>query len=114
MPSNELLSSTEQKLLAGIAFLICFLYFANLADKIIGQYNETVRQTQIEKRETANGAEQISFGIYCGTGSALYEVIIGLQIFLAPLLFGCLSSRKTGHFLFSILLTSLALLGYLG
>ncbi len=114
MPTIELLSSTEQKLFAGIALLICCLCFANLTNKIIDAYNRAVEAAEATRVIDANNGEQITFAADCFHYVPLYESILSLQYILAPLLFGYLLNRKKGGFVISMLLTLLMVSGYLG
>lgn len=114
MSPQNFLSPIEQKLLLGIAFLLCCLFFINLAEKTIAHYNEAVKNEQIERRDLANRNERISFsGCNPCKGTSIYEFILALQFLTVPLLFLPLLKRGLRLFFFSTFLTSFTLLGFI-
>lgn len=112
--TNQLLSSIEHKLLVVIALLICCLYFANLTNKAVEDYNNSVQRAEAFKAETdGTDEEKISIAVCYFNSPKPHEIILGFQILLAPLLLVCLLSRKPVGFIASTLLSSLMLFGFL-
>lgn len=112
MTPDELLSPVEHRIFFGIAFLICCLFFANLADITVAAYNEDVEKAQIEKRDEANKKEKISFAACTFGGPPAYTVILGLQLFTNPLLLLLFLKRTRPRFIFSVPLAAFTFCGY--
>ncbi len=112
MSSNILLSPTEQKILLVIGFIICSLYFINLSDKFITDYNEVVESEQNEKMYFSNNEQRPSFSGCNPCITPFYVTILGFQFLTIPLLFLSLLRRKFELFVFSTLLTFVTFIGY--
>lgn len=113
MSSSQLFSPSEHKLFLGIALLVCFLYFSNLADKVIAEYNDNIKKIQTEKRDLANNQEVINFAICDFNGNPTYEVILALQFIVNPLLILLFRRQHFEEFIVSIFLSGFILFGFL-
>lgn len=107
--SNNFFSPTEQKLLLGIAILMCCLFFANFGSKIIENHNRKAELKQIEN-ETG---QKIEFSGCYPCVTPIFEHIIFLQLIAFPLIFLFLTKRRIGYFISSTFLASYIFFGYL-
>jgi hypothetical protein len=116
MTSQTLLSPIEQKLLLNFVLLICFVYFYNLSDKAVFNYNKEVRTSQERMAYQANkpdNGSKLSFGIYdCYSSTPLWYLLYWLQFFTTPLSYLLLKTQKTGRFILSTFFTFLTFLSF--
>jgi hypothetical protein len=110
MTPNELISPAEHKLFLGIVFLLCCLFFINLAARTMNHYNWTTEREQIQKRGEANNEPQISFGV--NSYKPVFVTIVELQFFTNPLLLLLFLKRGRGRFIFSALPAAFTFYGY--
>ena len=112
MQHRYLLSQSENKLLISFVFLICCLFYGNLIDKTISDYNQAAIAKQIEKQEEANKVEKISFSDCHPCVTLVYEILVSLQFFFNPFIFFLLLAKRNYLFLTSTVFTSFSLLGF--
>lgn len=108
-----MISKTEHKIIFFLIFLLCCVYYIEIAQNWISQYNESVRLQQYELSQSTGNEEKISFGLSCSGRTAFYEFLLFLNFFFIPYLFFINLKRSRTRFFFSLGLTLSIFLGYL-
>ena len=108
-----MISKTEHKIIFLLCIILCIIYYAEIAQNWISQYNESVRLHQYELSQAAENEEKISFGLSCLGRTAFYEFLLFLNFFFIPYLFFINLKRNKNRFFFSLSLTLFIFSGYL-
>lgn len=109
MFAKTLFSETESKLLLGLILTIAFVFYLNLGNKIIDNYNQSVLSEQIDKQSAANHPNKpsVSFGFYSCYSTPFWFLLYGLQFFTNPLSYFLARTKAIGSFIASFIFTSI-------
>lgn len=107
MFAKTLFSETESKLLLGLILTIAFVFYINLGNKTIDDYNQKVLSEQTKKRIAADHPHKptVSFGLYSCYSTPFWYLLYGLQFFTNPISFFLIRVKSIGSFIASFIFT---------
>ncbi len=103
----------EHKIIFFLILLICCIYYAEIIQNLIAQYNESVRLHQAELKAAANNEKFVKFTFCTFAATPLYELLLFLNFFCIPCLFFINIKQSKNRFFYSSSLTFFVFLAYL-